>query len=327
MTKERPAGAREPEAESRGLRQPRRVQATCLKLAFLVACASFLVVSARTVSDRIAHRRACARLEAQAARLPAAPMNEGARPGQVAARKRAGLRMAELDLQLEALVPADSGLGAPRSWADDRRAELSALVDLVRPVLTEMVAVADQRPAILTGRSTTSLARSRHRTNLMCATAICAQDDHTAVRWLGDAVRVAESEDDGSVVAGVLRTAFLAITCDAAALLAKRPTMDPELLTCELEPSLQAGTDPRNMAQRVVNEIRAATQAGIHHHAPTVAVESLTRFLDELAPLLSAPRGARVRCAATDELAPPFRAWSIVMQPSYLEHVRTALRW
>jgi hypothetical protein len=298
-----------------------------MKLSLMIALAAFLTLAGMRLSHGLSHSRARARFEKEISRVRSLTPENGARAAPSADQKRLEGRLAELDAELDRIAPADLGIGAPWMWAAGHREELAGLAVMVRPALIEIVELSRERRRGLEVGRHASLLRSRHRTNLMCASALVEDDGETAAQWLVDALAVAAAEDDGSIIAGILVTSNVSIVVSATRLLSERADFDRERLVCALEPWFGELATSHRLAVRVATEAVSFADRGGHRGCPTKSVESMRRFLEALEPLLSDKGGVAIPRNALDQLEAPFTAFATVMRPEFLQGLRLDARF
>jgi hypothetical protein len=298
-----------------------------MKFSLMIALAAFLALAGIRLSQSLSHSQACARFEHEIARVRSLTPDNGPRTAPSAAQERLEGRLAELDAELDRIAPADLGIGAPWMWTPDHREELAGLVEMVRPLLVEIIELSSERKRGFEVGRHASLLRSRHRANLMCASALVEDDGEAAAQWLIDALAVAAAEDDGSIIAGMIVNANVGIVVLATRRLSERPDFERERLVCALDPWLREFEAPHQLAVRVATEAVSFADRGGHRACPTKSVESLRRFLEALEPLLAGRGVASVPRTALEGLEAPFGAFATVLRPEFLQAMRHNLRF
>jgi hypothetical protein len=279
------------------------------------------------LSQGLSHSQACARFETEIARVRSLAPDNASRSAPSADQERLEGRLAELDAELDRIAPADLGIGAPWMWAPDHREELAGLVAMVKPALAEIVELSRERVRGFEVGAHASLSRSRHRVNLMCASALVEDDGEAAVGWLVDALAVAATEDDGSIIAGMIVNANVSIVVSATRRLSERSDFDRDRVVCALDPWLRDSATTRQLAVRIASEAASFADRGGHRACPTKSVESLRRFLEALEPLLAGRGVAPVPRTALEGLESPFKAFATVMRPEFLQSMGHNLRF
>ncbi len=298
-----------------------------MKLSFLIALAAFLTLAGIQLSQGLSHSQACARFEKEIARVRTLAPDNSSRTASPVAKDRLESRLAALDAELDRIASADLGIGAPWMWTTDHREELAGLVEMVRPELVEIVELSRERVPRFEVKARASLLRSRHRVNLMCASALVEKDGEAAAQWLIDALAVAATEDDGSIIAGMIVNANVGIVALATRRLSERPDFERERLACALDPWLREAEIPHRLAVRVATEAISFADRGGQRACPTKALESLRRFLEALEPLLAGRGVAPVPRTALEGLESPFKAFATVMRPEFLQSMGHNLRF
>lgn len=198
----------------------------------------------------------------------------------------------DLDQQIEERVPSDSALAAAWMWSDAHRSALAGIVDAVRLEIERVRILAARAPLLPPlmnfGQCSPHLHSMRHRTNLLCASALVDADPTR----LCDALDILRACDDGSLISGALRHANAMIVLTAVRALVLDPRVDTEQLWCEIDSRLDELDDLRSIVRRVALEASWAVGRGIAHACSATTLDAGRRIIDAHVPWLEGCAGS-----------------------------------